>query len=237
MLSNSMRVTSLRAVENWAKAAALVFGLVCLAAIGYAGYLAADSFAWAQDTAKAPADNSASQPAEDAEKRHPARLAIRKFRAQQTARAVPAAAATNFAARLQQAGATKCAQRIDQLAAASMQGTTATANASNWFVAAPNERPVNVVIAQKFAATNVPFGATDIFASPGPDAKCDAVAFQVIPSPLPCEKLRQAIASRGKMIAELVGEPLLQDSNGQIMLVPTAANACVLIGVRIAYAR
>jgi hypothetical protein len=237
MLSKSKRVTSSRAVENWTRVAALVFCLLCLAAIGYVGYLAADSFAWAQDTAQAPADNSTSQPTGSTEKRHPARLAIRKFRAQQAARALPAVAVPNFAARLQQAGATKCAQRIDQLAAASMQGTTATADASNWFVAAPNERPVNIVIAQKFAARNVPFGATDIFASPGPDARCDAVALQVIPSPLPCEKLRQAIASHGKMIAELVGEPLLQDSNGQIMLVPTAANACVLIGVRIAYAR
>jgi hypothetical protein len=116
-----------------------------------------------------------------------------------------------------------------------MQGTTATATASSWFVAAPNERPVNVIIAQKFAAANVPYGATDIFASPEPNAKCDAFVVQVVPSPLPCEKLRQTIVLRGKIIAELVGIPLLQDSSGQVMLVSTAANTCVLIGLRMAY--
>lgn len=68
-----------------------------------------------------------------------------------------------------------------------------------------------------------------------PKAKCDGLALQVIPSPLPCARLRQTIVSRGKLIAELVGLPLLQDSDGQIMLVPTAANTCVLIGLRIAY--
>jgi hypothetical protein len=146
------------------------------------------------------------------------------------------AGSPNFAARLQEAGATTCAARIDELADASMQGTTATANASSWFIAAPNERAVNVVIAQKFAAANVPYGATDVFASPEPKAKCDAMALQVIPSPLPCERLRQTLASRGKIIAELVGLPLLQNSNGQIMLIPTQANACVLVGLRIAYA-
>jgi hypothetical protein len=116
-----------------------------------------------------------------------------------------------------------------------MQGATATANVSSWFVAAPNERPVNVVIAQKFAAANVPYGATDIFASPEPNAKCDAFSVQVVPSPLSCERLRQIISSHGRVVADLVGIPLLQDTNGQIMLVPTGANACVPIGLRMAY--
>jgi hypothetical protein len=92
-----------------------------------------------------------------------------------------------------------------------MQGTMATANASSWFIAAPNEGAVNVVIAQKFAATNVPYGATDIFASPEPKAKCDAMALQVIPSPLSCERLRQTLAAHGMVIAELVGLPLLAE--------------------------
>ncbi|MGH6819134.1 MAG: hypothetical protein ACREC1_10230, partial [Methylovirgula sp.] len=168
--------------------------------------------------------------------KHPARL--RKPRSQAAIPSLPPKAAhvTNFAARLEAAGATTCAHRIDELADALMQGTTATANASSWFVAAPNKRAVNVVIAQKFAAANVPYGATDIFASPASNANCDTLALQVIPSPLPCEQLRRAIAARGKIIADLVGLPLLQDSNGQVMLIPTPANACVLVGLRIAYA-
>jgi hypothetical protein len=190
---------------------------------------AARSFA--QDAAKA-TGSGAAKPA-----KHLVKLTSHKPRAQQAAfpSALPASS-TNFAARLRQAGATTCAQRIDELADASMQGTMATANASSWFIAAPNERAVNVVIAQKFAAANVPYGATDVFASPEPKAKCDAMALQVIPSPLPCERLRETLAAHGKVIAELVGLPLLQNSNGQIMLIPTQANACVLVGLRIAYA-
>lgn len=216
----------------WLKAVVLVSGLVTLCAIGYAaGYMFTAARSFAQDAEKA-ADSGAAKPV-----KHIAKLTGRKPKAQPAALpGASPAAATDFAARLEAAGATTCAHSIDALADASMQGTTASADASNWFIAAPNERPVNVVIAQKFAAPSVPYGAIDIFASPAAKAKCDAMAVQVIPSPLSCAQLRQTIATRGKMIAELVGLPLLQDSSGQIMLIPTRANACVLIGMRIAYA-
>jgi hypothetical protein len=229
------------------KAVAVSSSLILLGAIGYAGYLvAAGSLAWAQDATQAPdatqtpgADDAGPQPSEAKSVAKP-KVALHRTKPRQTARSHAAPPtprpAQNFAARLEAAGATTCARRVDELADASMQGTTAAADASSWFVAAPNQRAVNVVIAQKFAAASVPYGATDIFATPAPNAKCDALALQVIPSPLPCAQLRQAIASRGKMIAELVGLPLLQDSSGQIMLIPTQANACVLIGMRIAYA-
>lgn len=234
MLSKSVHDRSGTArILRWMKAVVLVSGLVTLCAIGYAaGYMVTAARSFAQDTEKA-ADGGAPKPI-----KHVAKLTSHKPKAQQaTLPSAPPAAATDFAARLEQAGATTCAHSIDALANASMQGTTASANASNWFIAAPNARPVNIVIAQKFAAPSVPYGATDIFASPAPQAKCDAFALQVIPSPLSCDQLRQNIVARGKMIAELVGIPLLQDVNGQIILVPTQANACVLIGLRIAYAR
>lgn len=247
MLSNSTRRRFVRlpTLLRWLKAAVIALGLIMFGALGYAaGYMVTAASSFAQDATNAASSGNASSASEPSQSKlvekptkHPARL--RKPRSQAAIpSALPAAAhLTNFAARLQQAGATTCAPRIDELAAASMQGTTATANASSWFVAAPNERAVNIVIAQKFAAANVPYGATDIFASPLPNAKCDALALQVIPSPLPCERLRQEIAARGKIIADLVGLPLLQDSNGQVMLIPTRANACVIVGLRIAYAR
>jgi hypothetical protein len=234
------------AVPRWMKAA-LIFGLIGLGAVGYV-IIATNSLTLAQDATQATADDPDSKPKSEQAKpadtstKHPRRVALRKAKPQQAApqpqlAAWPTAqtASQNFAARLQQAGATTCARRIDELAVASLQGATATANVSSWFVAAPNERPVNVVIAQKFAAANVPYGATDIFASPEPNAKCDAFSVQVVPSPLSCERLRQIISSHGRVVADLVGIPFLQDSNGQIMLVPTPANACVLIGLRMAY--
>jgi hypothetical protein len=232
------------AVPRWMKAG-LVFGLIGLGAIGYV-IIATNSLTLAQDATKATSDDASSNPKPDQAKpvdtsaKHPRKLAARKAKPQQPApppATWPTAqiASRNFAARLEQAGATICARRIDELAVATMQGATATANVSSWFVAAPNERPVNVVIAQKFAAANVPYGATDIFASPEPNAKCDAFSVQVVPSPLSCERLRQIISSHGRVVADLVGIPLLQDTNGQIMLVPTGANACVLIGLRMAY--
>lgn len=226
------------------RASAFVAGAgLAIFLVGAAGDALLPALVKAQD-ATAKSDRKPPRALARAPAKHVRKEAITKTGQPQTA---PAAAAPpalrlpgnptrNFAARLEQAGATKCARRIDELADASMQGTTASANASSWFAAAPNERPVNLVIAQKFAAATVPYGATDIFASPAANARCDALALQVIPSPLSCKKLRQAVAARGKLIAELVGIPLLQDSNGQVMLVPTSSNTCVLIGLRIAYA-
>lgn len=148
-----------------------------------------------------------------------------------------AAAPTIFDAQLLKAGVTTCAERVSRMAALSMHGVTSVATASNWYAATPDKRPVTLLLGQKYGETGVPFGATGVIATPQPDGKCDAVSVQVVPSPLPCAQLRDNLAKSGKQVADLAGVALMQDATGQTMLVPTGAGACVLVGVRGAYAK
>jgi len=142
-----------------------------------------------------------------------------------------------FAKQLQAGGAKTCLPRVEDLSGGSMQGATEYGSASNWFSKAPDARILNSMIGLKYGnVPTVPYGFAGIFAAPSPEGKCDGFAVHVVPSPLPCADLQRAILERkGKILGNLAGVPLLQDSNSQVALVPTAANACVLIDLRIAY--
>ena len=109
--------------------------------------------------------------------------------------------------------------------------------AAHWAGVSPDQRAVSVFIGQRFGVTSVPFGATGVVAAPNGMGSCDGVAVQIVPSPLSCTKLRAAISTRGKQIADLAGVPLMEDAGGQTMLVPTGADGCVLVGVKSVYAK
>jgi hypothetical protein len=151
----------------------------------------------------------------------------------------PASAPKNyrFAAQLQAGGVKTCLDKVEELSGVSMQGVAEFGSAANWFAKAPDGRVVSSLIGQKYgAALNVPYGLTSVFAAPASDGKCDGFALQVVPSPMSCGDLQRSILEKnGKILGNLAGVPLLQDPNGQVALVATAANACVLIGLRIAY--
>lgn len=149
-----------------------------------------------------------------------------------------AAAAPDFAARLRENGAGTCAAQVDALAAGSMGNVKSFNTASGWATAGGDRRVVTLSIGQRYAdGSPVPYGATSVVAAPDGRGSCDALAVQVVPSPLPCAKLRETMSAGGKQIGDLAGVPLMQDAGGQTMLVPTAANTCVLVGLRAAYAK
>ena len=146
-------------------------------------------------------------------------------------------AANDVAAQLRQNGAGACSGRVNEMASGVMAGVTTFRTAASWATAAQDKHAVSVLIGQKFGASaGVPYGATSVIAAPGPGGVCDAFAVQVIPSPMPCDKLGQIILTRGKVLGDLAGVALLQDGAGQTMLVPTGANSCVLVGMRASYA-
>ena len=55
---------------------------------------------------------------------------------------------------------------------------------------------------------------------------------QVIPTCVSCKDVQVQILLQGKALSELAGIPLLQDqSNARVMLLPSAGNGCVIVGV------
>ena len=155
------------------------------------------------------------------------------------AAALPAPIADyKFAKELAAAGVKGCAPLVEAMSGNLMQGATEFATVSNWNKDAPNGRIVSTLTGQKFGSSPaVPNGLAGVFASPQPDGKCDAVSVQVVPSPANCATLQTAIAKSGKTLGALAGVPVMSDGSGQVMLVPTGANTCIIVGIKIAYAK
>ena len=159
------------------------------------------------------------------------------------ARPAPAAAAQApapgvFSAKLKEAGIKNCLATVDGLAARTMDGVTGYSPASNWNVTAPDQHLTSVLLGQRFANTpNLPYGLSGIISAPNGKGKCDGVSLQVLPSPLACKDLAANIAKGGKLLGDLSGVALLQDgNNNQVALIPTAANTCVMVAIRLDYA-
>ena len=84
----------------------------------------------------------------------------------------------------------------------------------------------------------VPLGVTCILAAPNPQGTCDGVATQGVPRPLSCAKLRETMAATRKPTGDLVGIKHLKGASSvQTMLVPSAANTCVLVTPMAIHAR
>ena len=151
----------------------------------------------------------------------------------------PAAAASpNVAAKLVENGAGTCAPQLNALASGTMGGVSQFNTVSKWATSAVDKRLVSVLIGQKYPGSGaVPFGATSVMAAPNAQGSCDAMAVQVLPSPLPCAKLRETMATQGKQIGNLADIALMQDPAGETLLVPTSTNTCVLVGLRAAFAK
>ena len=191
----------------------------------------------AQDTASDGKDEATPQAAHSA-KKHPHKiLAARHDAPAQTTPATSPAAPTDIAAPLVKSGAGTCAAQVNALASATMGGVVSFNTAAHWALTKPDQRPVSVFIGQKFANPAVPYGATGVFATPNGQSGCDGLSVQVVPSAMSCSKLRETLSAHGKQIGDLAGIPLMEDAGGQTMLVPTAADACVMVGVRSAYAK
>ena len=143
-----------------------------------------------------------------------------------------------FTAQLDKAGASACSSQVNALATSTMGSVVKYNTVSNWSEVGGDKRAVSVAIGQKYAdGSAVPFSVSQVIASPNRAGSCDGFTVQVFPSPLPCEKLRDSLASRGRQIGDLAGIPLMQDATARTMLIPTVGNACVLVATRTVYAK
>jgi len=161
-----------------------------------------------------------------------------------TAAAAPVPVADyHFAKELAAAGVKGCAPVVEAMSGSLMpagkdQPAPEYATLSSWSPDAPDGRIVAALTGQKFASNPaMPNGMVGVFASPHSNGKCDGVSVQVLPSPANCETWRAALSKTGKVIGTLAGMPLMSDGSGPVMLVPTSGNTCVVVGIKIAYAK
>lgn len=203
----------------------------------------------AQDN-PAPAVHEPNAPAEAPKKRHsvkkPAEATpLVPAQPAQGAAEPPAAAATEAAGgvdplvvQLEKAGVKTCLPTITTMGNNTLPGVAGYARAANWQTKTPNDRLASVILGQSYPDTSpLPKAFAMLFGSPAGKSKCDGYSVQVIPTKDKCKDLQTKILIRGKKIGELSGIPFLNDVAGaQVMLLPSAGDGCVVIGVRIDYA-
>ncbi len=161
-----------------------------------------------------------------------------------TPAAAPAAAAAQSAAQveiqtmeqLSKAGVKSCLQIAKAVGQATMFGTEYAA-ASTWHSKQPDSRFSVSMIGQRLqpelGATN---GISGVFSAPTSNGKCDAAAVQIIPTQDACSKIQAQVMEKGKLLGDLAGIPILQNAaNAQVMLIPAAANGCVVVALSTAY--
>lgn len=151
--------------------------------------------------------------------------------------AAPAAAADG-AAELQptqharNAGVHDCLQGIDEVSRLSVAGSYTAV--STWNQGAPNDRLFNSIVGQSNDSKVAPKAVSVVVTSPGAQRKCDATAVEVHPSALSCPDIERTLAQdKREQRVTLSGIPLLQaDPSLRYVLLPAAANGCVVVGVR-----
>lgn len=187
---------------------------------------------------------AAPAPAETPKKRHnakkPAEAPPPPAAAEQTGptAAGEVAAPDPLVVQLDKAGVKTCLTTMTALGKKTLPGVAGYARAANWQTKTPNERLASVILGQSYPdGAPLPKAFSMLFGSPSGKTKCDGYSVQVIPTVEKCSALQTKILIRGKKIGDLSGIPFLNDVNGaQVLLLPSAGDGCVLVGVRIDYA-
>jgi hypothetical protein len=106
---------------------------------------------------------------------------------------------------------------------------------SNWNPGAPNLHAFQSIVIETYQSPVAPRAASIILASPSANG-CDATAIQVFPSARPCVEVEKDILKSSAVIGKLAGLPLYRSNAGEHrVLMPTAGNGCVIIGVSVQY--
>jgi hypothetical protein len=106
---------------------------------------------------------------------------------------------------------------------------------SNWNPGAPSLHVFESIAIETYPSAVAPRATSVILASPSANG-CDATAVQVFPSARPCIDVEKDILKSSTLIGKLSGLPLYRSSaNEHRVLMPTAGNGCVIIGISIQY--
>jgi hypothetical protein len=106
---------------------------------------------------------------------------------------------------------------------------------SHWNPGAPNLHAFQSIVIEIYPSPVAPRAASVILASPSANG-CDATSIQVFPSARPCVDVEKDILKSSALIGKLAGLPLYRtNANDHRVLMPTAGNGCVIIGVGVQY--
>lgn len=131
------------------------------------------------------------------------------------------------------AGLGPCASAVERGSAAAIDAPHSAF--SNWNSGAPNLHAFQSIVIETYQSPVAPRAASVILASPSANG-CDATAIQVFPSARPCIEVEKDILKSSAVIGKLAGLPLYRTSaNEHRVLMPTAGNGCVIIGVSVQY--
>lgn len=135
------------------------------------------------------------------------------------------------------AGVRDCLAGIDELSRLSVAGDYTAV--STWNQGAPNDRLFNAIVGQSNDSKIAPKAVSVLVTSPNVQHKCDATAVEVHPSALSCPDIERTLAQdKREQRVSLSGIPLLQaDPSLRYILLPAAANGCVVVGVRTLYGK
>lgn len=157
--------------------------------------------------------------------------------------AAPEAAVAGAASELQptqharNAGVRDCLAGIDEVSRLSVSGNYMAV--STWNQGAANDRLFNSIVGQSNDNKVAPKAVSVLVTAPGAQHKCDATAVEVHPSALSCPDIERTLAQdKREQRVSLSGIPLLQaDPSLRYVLLPAAANGCVVVGVRTLYGK
>ena len=106
---------------------------------------------------------------------------------------------------------------------------------SSWNPGAASLHAFQSIVIETYQSPVAPRAAAVILASPSANG-CDATTIQVFPSARPCVDVEKDILKSSAVIGKLAGLPLYRTNAGEHrILMPTAGNGCVVIGVGIQY--
>ncbi len=106
---------------------------------------------------------------------------------------------------------------------------------SIWNAGAPSLHAFQSIVIETYQSPAAPRAASVILASPSANG-CDTTAIQVFPSARPCIDVERDILKSSAVIGKLAGLPLSRTTAGEPrVLMPTAGNGCVIIGVGVQY--
>ncbi|MGJ4993960.1 hypothetical protein [Bradyrhizobium sp. HKCCYLR20261] len=130
------------------------------------------------------------------------------------------------------AGLGPCLPAVERGAASSID---APHNAvSNWYPGAPNLHAFSSIAAQTYPSAMAPRAASILLATPSATG-CDASAIQVFPTARSCADVEQEFLKSGPAIGRVAGLPVFKMNGGHRLLMPSAGNGCVIIGLTVQY--
>lgn len=134
------------------------------------------------------------------------------------------------------AGLRACLPSVTQAAAGSID--TVHTTISSWSQTAPAGHVFHAATGLAYGNAVAPRAVSVLTASPTPTGGCDVSTVQVHPTARSCAAIQQDLTRGGsRVVANLSGTPMLEGAGVRHMLIPAAANSCVIVATGLTFGR